>query len=392
MVELLESSSRKTDTFRVGVIENIVNSRYGPDPLLRAGHLAAVAAGVDSFWVPDHLNSLFPRSICTAKYMGAAKLAPSPDAYLEPWTMLGYLAAHNRLGRLRLGVCVTDTARRNPAVTAQAAATLHLLSRGRAVLGIGTGEREGNEPYGVDWSKPVARFEEALETILALWRSGGEPVTRDSEYFPLRDAVFDLPPYKGRWPEIWVAAHRPRMLRITGRHADAWFPAFIFRPKDYARCLEIVQSAASDAGRDPSSVTPAALLAVVTGRSQDDVDEALESVGAKMYGLTASGEVWARHGVEHPMGADFTGAQDIQPQTIDEQKALEYTAKVPRSVLDEMYLTGTPDQVIEQVAEWRDHGLRYIIVANSSGLQRSLRKGMASSMPFAKIMRGLKKL
>jgi hypothetical protein len=35
------------------------------------------------------------------------------------------------------------------------AATLHLLTRGRAILGIGTGEREGNEPYGVDWSKPV---------------------------------------------------------------------------------------------------------------------------------------------------------------------------------------------------------------------------------------------
>jgi hypothetical protein len=105
MVELIESNTRKTDTFRVGVIENIVNSRYVPDPLLRAGHLAAVAAGVDSFWVPDHLNSLFPRSICTQKYMGAARLAPSPDAYLEPWTMLGYLAAHNRLGRLRLGVC-----------------------------------------------------------------------------------------------------------------------------------------------------------------------------------------------------------------------------------------------------------------------------------------------
>jgi Luciferase-like monooxygenase len=39
----------------------------------------------------------------------------------------------------------------------QAAATLHLLTRGRAILGIGTGERQGKEPYGVDWSKPVAR-------------------------------------------------------------------------------------------------------------------------------------------------------------------------------------------------------------------------------------------
>jgi phthiodiolone/phenolphthiodiolone dimycocerosates ketoreductase len=392
MVKLTASNSRKTDTFSVGVIENIINSRYGPDPLVRAGHLAAVAAGVDSFWVPDHINSLFPRSICTAKYMGAAKLAPSPDAYLEPWTMLGYIAAHNRLGRLRLGVSVTDTARRNPAVTAQAAVTLHLLTRGRAILGIGTGEREGNEPYGVDWTKPVARFEEALATILALWCSKGEPVNRDSPYFPLHKAVFDLPPYKGRWPQIWVAAHGPRMLRITGRYADAWFPAFIFRSKDYARGLDAVLSAASDAGRDPSAVTPAVLLAVVTGRSEDDVDEALESEGAKMYGLTASAEVWARHGVEHPLGADFTGAQDIQPQTLDEQTVLEYTAKVPRSLLNEMYLTGTPDQVIEQVAQWRDQGLRYVIVANSSGLQRSLRKGVASSVPFVRIMRGLKKL
>jgi phthiodiolone/phenolphthiodiolone dimycocerosates ketoreductase len=254
--------------------------------------------------------------------------------------MLGYLAAHNRLGRLRLGVCVTDTARRNPAVTAQAAATLQLLTRGRAILGIGTGEREGNEPYGVDWSKPVARFEEDLATIRALWGSEGEPVNRDSAYFPLRNAVFDLPPYKRRWPQIWIAAHRPRMLRITGRHADAWFPAFIFRPKDYARCLEVVQSAASDTGRDPSAVIPAALLAVVTGRNEDDVDEALESESAKAYALTGSAEVWARHGVEHPMRADFTGAEDIQPQTLDEQTVLTYTAKVPPSLLTEMYLTG----------------------------------------------------
>jgi phthiodiolone/phenolphthiodiolone dimycocerosates ketoreductase len=93
------------------------------------------------------------------KYIGAARLTPKVDANLEPWTVLGHLAARNRLGRMRLGIGVTDTGRRNPAVTAQAAATLHLLTRGRAILGIGTGEREGNEPYGVDWSKPVARFE-----------------------------------------------------------------------------------------------------------------------------------------------------------------------------------------------------------------------------------------
>ena len=377
---------------RFGVLENIVQSRLGPTASLRMSYLAAVGSGADSFWVPDHLNSIFPRSIFTPKYVGAAKLAPSPDAYLEPWTMLGHVAARNRLGRLRLGVSVTDTGRRNPAVTAQAVATLNLLTRGRAILGIGTGEREGNEPYGVDWSKPVGRFEEALATIQALWRSNGELVNRDSEWFPLRNAVFDLPPYKGRWPEIWVAAHGPRMLRMTGRHADAWYPAFIFTPKEYAKGLELVREAASDAGRDPASVTPATMLAVMTGRTGDDVEEALDSEGARMYGLTGSAEVWARHGAEHPMGPDFKGLQDIAPQLLDERTALTYTAMVPRSLLREMYISGTPDEVVDQIAVWRDHGLRYLVVVNGSGAQRSLRKGMVSALPFGKIMRGLKKL
>ena len=90
------------------------------------------------------------------------------------------------------------------------------MTRGRAILGIGPGERVGNEPYGVDWAKPVARFEEALATIRALWNSKRKLVNRDSPFFPLRDAMFALPPYKGKWPEIWIAAHGPRMLRGDG--------------------------------------------------------------------------------------------------------------------------------------------------------------------------------
>lgn len=133
---------------------------------------------------------------------------------------------------------VTDAGRRNPAVSAQAAATLHLLTRGRAVLGIGVGEREGNQPYGVEWTKPVARFEEAVATIRALWNSGGDLISREFPYFPLRDAAFDIPPYRGKWPEIWIAAHGPRMLRAAGRYADAWYPEAALRPQDYALDLQ----------------------------------------------------------------------------------------------------------------------------------------------------------
>ena len=145
--------------FRVGVMDPLVVARSTADLFTRFNYLAAASGRVDSFWVPDHLNALLPRALWSPQYCGGSKLVPSIDAVLEPWTMLGHVAAKNRTARLRLGVSVTDTGRRNPAVTAQAAATLNLLTRGRAILGIGSGEREGNEPYGVDWSKPVARFE-----------------------------------------------------------------------------------------------------------------------------------------------------------------------------------------------------------------------------------------
>ncbi|MDT5001125.1 MAG: phthiodiolone/phenolphthiodiolone dimycocerosates ketoreductase [Mycobacterium sp.] len=306
--------------------------------------------------------------------------------------MLGHLAARNRVGRLQLGISVTDAGRRNPAVTAQAAATLHLLTHGRAILGIGVGEREGNQPYGVDWTTPVARFEEAIATIRALWDSGGELVTRDSPYFPLHNAAFDLPPYRGKWPEIWIAAHGPRMLRATGRYANAWFPAFPQRPHEYEQRLEVVRTAASDAGRNPMSITPAALLCVITGRTRDDVDEALDSDIAKSFALNASAEFWARHGVQHPLGADFTGTQDLIPQTMDEHTVLSYTAQVPMSLMKEVVLAGTPDDVIDQAAQWRDHGLRYAVVLNLSTLQPSLRRGLAASIPLATILRRLKKL
>src|SRR5271168_547412 len=131
--------------FRVGIMDFNLVSRPTAESLTRVGYLNALANRIDSFWVPDHLNGLFPRSLWKQKYCGATKLVPT---------------------------------------------------LGRAILGLGPGEREGNEPYGVDWSKPVARFEEALATIRALWDSGGALVNRDSPFFPLHNAVFDLWPYR----------------------------------------------------------------------------------------------------------------------------------------------------------------------------------------------------
>jgi phthiodiolone/phenolphthiodiolone dimycocerosates ketoreductase len=57
-----------------------------------------------------------------------------------------------------------------------------------------------------------------------------------------------------------------------------------------------------------------------------------------------------------------------------------------------LLLTGTPPDVIGQVAEWRDHGLQYPVICDISAVQPSLRRGLVASFPFTKILRGLRKL
>lgn len=102
--------------------------------------------------------------------------------------------------------------------------------------------------------------------------------------------------------------------------------------------------------------------------------------------------MWADHGIQHPFGRDFAGAQDLIPQTLGEQAVLSYTKDVPASLLRAAILAGTPAEVLDQAAERRDHGVRYLVVNNVSVLRPTLWKGLASSAPFFKILRGLKTL
>jgi len=181
------------------------------------------------------------------------------------------------------------------------------------------------------------------------------------------------------------------MLGAAGRYADGWFPGTT-RATEYGEHLNAVRSAASDAGRDPMEITPALIRFVVIGRSRDEVDEVVNSEIAKVFTLNSPAADWARHGAQHPLGLNFTGVQDFLPQTIDEQTALNYAKQVPLSLVRELFAVGTPDEVIDQIAEFRDHGLRYLVVGNAGAIQPGLRKSAATTGPYIKLVRGLRKL
>lgn len=127
-------------------------------------------------------------------------------------------------------------------------------------------------------------------------------------------------------------------------------------------------------------------------RAITQIDDVVNSDIARIFTLTSPAADWARHGVEHPLGADFTGVQDLIPQLIDEQTALSYAAKVPTALVKELFAVGTPDEVVDQLAEFRDHGLRHLVVGNAGAIQPSLRRSAMTTAPYVKVVRALRKL
>src|SRR5207245_7155595 len=106
-----------------------------------------------------------------------------------------------------------------------------------------------------DCARSVASLEQAM-AFIGLWRQHDEPVDFDGSFWTLRDAVIGMGGYEGRFPPIWVGAHGPRMLDITGRYADGWLPSHVPTPEDYADRLARIKRAAAAAGRDGEAFTP----------------------------------------------------------------------------------------------------------------------------------------
>ena len=181
------------------------------------------------------------------------------------------------------------------------------------------------------------------------------------------------------------------MMRATGRYADGWFPGTT-RATEYGEQLEIVRTAASDAGRDPMAITPALIRFIVTGRSHDEIDEVVDSDIAKVFTLNCPAKDWARHGAEHPLGADFTGVQDLIPQTIDEQTALSYAAKAPASLVQELLRSARPTK-----SSTRSRSSANTVCDTSSWAtpvrsNRVCAKARTATAPYVKVVRALRKL
>jgi len=337
-------------------------------PLSRVRGLTLMgrALRADSLWTVDHFVGLFPRSVWDEDFTWVAKGGDSPDAFFDWQVLLGYLA--KRVGRRpQLAVGVTEPIRRHPVLIAQAAMTLAHLARRAPILGIGAGERENIEPYGLDFTRPVGMLDEALQIIRLCFESDG-PFGFEGKHFQLQDAVLDLRPPEGRVPEIWVAAHGERMLRLTGTYGDGWYPTFPMSPEVYAGKLAVVRAAAEAAGRDPGSITPALQSFVVIGRTEADARRLFDSKALRYWALLMSDAVWKRQGLTHPLGDGFRGMIDIIPQRVSREQVEEAIAAVPGDQLAEEAIWGTAAMVADKLLALGEVGLRHVVLVPLSAM------------------------
>lgn len=315
--------------------------------------------GFDAVWWPDHLMGWHPDSMWTPDLTPLAEHQPNPHVYFDPAVMMGVVGAATE--RIKVGVCVTDLVRRHPAMAAQTALTLDHVTQGRAIVGLGSGEQLNVTPYGMPFDRPVARLDEGIDVMRLLMTADG-PVDFEGRFHRLDKAVLGLRPHGEQPPEIWTAAHGPRMLRLTGRKADGWLPTKL-GPAGYGDALTTIRESAEQAGRDPDAITPGMLGYVLVGPDAETVQRLTEAPLVRALCVLLPAQVFRDLGVEGPF-PDGSGFHDFIPTAIDRAESLRIIDAIPPAVVRHYAFCGTPDEVVEQVEEYVDRGLRHLVMWN----------------------------
>jgi coenzyme F420-dependent glucose-6-phosphate dehydrogenase len=295
--------------------------QFGPRELLDFA-VEAERAGFDSVFVSDHFQP----------WRHTNGHAPNAIAWLA--------AVGQRTERIVLGTSVlTPTFRYNPAVVAQAFATLGCLTPGRVILGVGTGESMNEVPVlDIEWpdtKERFARLKEAVELIGRLWRE--DFVTHEGTYYRTRNAtIYDRPETP---VPIYIAASGPAAARLAGRVADGFICTSGKGMELYRETLlPAVAEGAAKAGR---AATDLDLTIEMKVSFDTDRRRALEDTRI-WAALALPGEV--KMGVEDPREMERLAAE----------LPLEKAAS-------RWLVSDDPDEHVEQIRPYVELGFRHLV-------------------------------
>jgi coenzyme F420-dependent glucose-6-phosphate dehydrogenase len=293
--------------------------QFPPQRLLDLA-VAAERAGFDSVWTSDHFQP----------WRHTDGHAPNALVWLG--------AASQATQRVTLGTSVlTPSFRYNPAIVAQAIATLGCLAPGRVILGVGTGESLNEIPVGIKWpeqSERFARLKESVTLIQQLFRE--DFVSFEGEYYRTYNAtIYDRPEEP---VPIYIAASGPAAARLAGRIADGLICTSGKGPELYAETLiPAVLEGAEKAGRDASS-----LGRMIEMKVSFDTDRSRAMEDTKVWSALA-----------------LSGEQKVG---VDDPREMERLAKTVEDVAHRRWLVSDdPDEHVEQIATYVDYGFDHLV-------------------------------
>jgi F420-dependent oxidoreductase-like protein len=204
---------------------------------------------------------------------------------LEGWTMLAALA--QATSRIRIGCQVTGMIYRHPAVLANMAATVDIISAGRLELGLGAGwNQQECDAYGIELPPMRERFDRFDEGVQAIVGLLSQPVTTlPGRYVRLTDARCEPKPVQRPHPPITIGGRGPnRTLRAVARWAQQW-NAIMVDPGEFRELKQVLFTRCAEVGRDPAQITCSTNVRVDPGQGMlaaADQAAAFDEAGADL--------------------------------------------------------------------------------------------------------------
>jgi len=326
-----------------------------------ADGVRAEELGFHAVWVPDHLVDIHPLQAIT-----------------DTWTVLAFIGAKTK--RIRLGSGVTDIQRIHPAKIANIVATLDNLTKGRAALGIGSGEIMNTRPYGLPWEDKkirIRRLKETIQVVKLLWSASYEKSANfTGEFYSLRDAHLSLAPVQKPGPPVYVGSFSSKgTLRLVGELADGWYPGSQNTLEGFREKVNFIREAASKSERNPDGLDIIASIPTIicTDETKEakllpEIEQALKTtLILSQYMLPL-------------VGIDEGALPEPLPKELDYQLATPGPAydqalqeavrklKIPREVLakaiEALIAFGSVDECLSKIEKFIEAGATQIFFAN----------------------------
>jgi F420-dependent oxidoreductase-like protein len=281
-----------------------------------------------------------------------------PEAYgTDAISILGALAA--RTQRVQLGTGIVNVFSRTPALLAQTAATLDLISGGRFILGLGTsGHQVVTGWHGMAFDRPLLRMRETIAIVRQVLRR--DRLVFKGEVFHLdRGLKLLAHPVRETVP-IYLATLTPGGLRLTGELADGWIPT-LFSPEHMDVFRPELEAGARIVGRSLDSMAIAPHVPVSIDDDRARARDALKPWVALYVGGMGSKtkNFYNDLAIQYGFADDARSLQELYLGG----KQLEAIRRVPDALVDAISIAGPPSFVRERLAMWAAAGVTTLLAS-----------------------------